>query len=111
MIKKLSVVAAAILFSIPAYAEYQKFNKITQGIETIVIDVPNTYKDISIIRTKVPGGWLIFEYSGSGNFFYPDPNYEWMPEASQDSQNLSILDKWKNDLKQKKQDQVDSEEK
>ena len=32
-----------------------------------------------MFRLKVPGGWFVFlnTGSGSGPFFYPDPNHVW----------------------------------
>jgi hypothetical protein len=33
----------------------------------------------TVMRTKVPGGWLVFMWyvDSSGLTFYPDPNHEW----------------------------------
>jgi hypothetical protein len=34
----------------------------------------------SILRTQVPGGWLVWIHSDAGGItFYPDPDYEWQP--------------------------------
>ena len=33
--------------------------------------------NLPVVRTKVPGGWLIAVGSGAGLAFYPDPGHEW----------------------------------
>ncbi|BDI33739.1 hypothetical protein CCAX7_57900 [Capsulimonas corticalis] len=57
-----------------------KWEKVDSSPVTIGEGMLKMNATITVVRAKVPGGWLVVYY-GANMIFYPDPTHSWDPNA------------------------------
>jgi len=87
-----AIVGAATVVSVQVFAQDKTTAKVVFAPVEVEIQLPVRASDGArralakaqesgasvLFRAKVPGGWFVSNYKGTGFFFYPDAKHSWV---------------------------------